>query len=109
MTSSTRCIFGLTEALASESGNLQATVFIQVVTNMLERVESLLGLPAEFRINNREDDSEGLLKDQDFVEIAAVMLSKEDTRRLENEKGGVKALRSYIRKAKQMLREDIAP
>lgn len=76
---------------------------------MLERVESLLGLPAEFRINHREDDGNGLLKNQGLVEIAATMLSKEELRCSENGKGGIKALRSYIRKSKQLLRENIAP
>ncbi|CRG91781.1 Transient receptor potential cation channel subfamily M member 4 [Talaromyces islandicus] len=36
-----------------QSGNLQGMMIIQLVTNMFERMETLLGLPREFRIGTR--------------------------------------------------------
>lgn len=34
---------------------------IQVVINMFEQIETLLGLPCKFRIGTREDSRNGLL------------------------------------------------
>ncbi|KAI1312055.1 hypothetical protein F5Y03DRAFT_263122 [Xylaria venustula] len=39
-----------------ESGNLQATLFIQMVTSLFERLECLLGLPSDLRVTTRASD-----------------------------------------------------
>ncbi|KAF3763036.1 hypothetical protein M406DRAFT_331606 [Cryphonectria parasitica EP155] len=94
---------------AIESGNLQALILIQIVTSLFERMDALLGLPREYRISTRRGNPVGLLSAPEFLELARAIIKKEDTGRPENGKGGIKALRKHITKAKQMLRESIAP
>lgn len=85
-------------------------MFIQMVTNTFERMESLLGLPREFHIGRRDaDGTGGLLSGQGFVEVARSMLRKENAGRPEEGQGGIKSLRKSIKKAKRLLRDRIAP
>jgi hypothetical protein len=85
-------------------------MIIHMVTNTFERMESLLGLPREFRIGTRDDGGNGgLLRGDGLVEMARSMLQKEDVERPEEGKGGIKSLRRDIKKAKRLLRDRIAP
>ncbi|QKX60580.1 uncharacterized protein TRUGW13939_07725 [Talaromyces rugulosus] len=92
-----------------QSGNLQGMMIIQLVTNMFERMETLLGLPREFRIGTRENSHNGLIFNAGFSEIARALLLKEDGGRPEEGQGGIGALRKDIKKAKRLLRSHIAP
>lgn len=96
-----------------ESGNLQTIMFIQMVTNTFERMEILLGLPAEFHIGRtryNEGGTGGFLNDGGFLEVARIMLRKEHALgRPEEGQGGMKYLRKSIKKAKRLLRSRIAP
>ncbi|KAI0013520.1 hypothetical protein F4779DRAFT_399868 [Xylariaceae sp. FL0662B] len=92
-----------------QSGNLQATMFIQISTSLFERIESLLGLPHELRVTIRGGKREGLLSEEDFTEVIKAVLSRDESGRPENGKGGVKLLRKNMKKAMQLLRESIAP
>lgn len=92
-----------------ESGNLQATVFIQIATSLFERVECLLGLPPELRITIRAVDRGGLCVDDDFREVIKNVLSRDEVGKPENGKGGVASLRKHMKMAMQLLRESIAP
>ncbi|KAH8897380.1 hypothetical protein GQ53DRAFT_743099 [Thozetella sp. PMI_491] len=96
-------------SLAVESGNLQATMLIQLVTNMFEKIEALLGLPQELRIGRRPGGQEGLLINGGFLDTAAAMIRKEDIGRPEEGKGGIRSLRRDMRKARRLLRSHIAP
>ncbi|MCJ1306502.1 hypothetical protein MMC25_000145 [Agyrium rufum] len=54
-----------------QSGDLQTIILIQIITNLIERTERLLGLPREFRINPRGGCPEGLSSDDDFVHVVS--------------------------------------
>lgn len=86
-------------------------MFIQMVTNTFERMESLLGLPREFHIGTRDAGGTGglLISGEGFVEVARSMLRKENAGRPEEGQGGIKSLRKSIKKAKRLLRDRIAP
>ena len=84
-------------------------MIIQLVANMFERMETLLGLPREFRIGTREDSHNGLIFNTGSSEIARALLLKEDGGRPEEGQGGIGALRKDIKKAKRLLRSHIAP
>ncbi|KAI1148946.1 hypothetical protein F4825DRAFT_432141 [Nemania diffusa] len=94
---------------ALESGNLQATLFIQIATSLFEKLECLLGLPPELRITIRAVDRGGLCVEDDFQEVIKSVLSKDEMGRPENGKGGVASLRKNMKKSMQLLRESIAP
>lgn len=72
-------------------------------------METLLGLPRQFRIDGRGEESRGLFVQHGFMEIAGPIINKEEVGALENGKGGVKALRKHLKKTKKLLRESIAP
>jgi hypothetical protein len=84
-------------------------MIIQIVTNMFERIETLLGLPREFRIGTREDSCDGLLRSEGFLEFALAIIRREDVGRPEEGKGGMRSLRKDMKKARQLLRSCIAP
>lgn len=93
-----------------QSGNLQATMFIQVVNNLFERMESLLGIPRQFQIGIRGTDTAGLLSEEELTGIFKMMALKEEVvRQPDRGKGGISALRQYIDRTKRLLRENIAP
>ncbi|KAI1132428.1 hypothetical protein F5Y10DRAFT_208032 [Nemania abortiva] len=92
-----------------ESGNLQATLFIQIIMSLFERLESLIGLPSELRITMRVVDRGGLFVDKDFQSVVKTVLSKDEVGRPENGKGGVASLRKHMKDAVRLLRESIAP
>ncbi|ROW04823.1 hypothetical protein VMCG_04866 [Cytospora schulzeri] len=92
-----------------QSGNLQTIILIQIVTSLFERMETLLGLPREFRMKSRKGEPQGLLSDHEFMELARCILRKEYHGRPELGRGGTRALRKNITRVKQLLRESIAP
>ncbi|OTA98399.1 hypothetical protein M426DRAFT_326020 [Hypoxylon sp. CI-4A] len=92
-----------------QSGNLQATMFIQISTSLFEKIESLLGLPQGLRVTVRDGKPEGLLSEVDFVEVVKAVLAKDEQGQPEHGKGGVKSLRKNMKQAMQLLRESIAP
>ncbi|KAI0113636.1 hypothetical protein GGR51DRAFT_19540 [Nemania sp. FL0031] len=94
---------------ALESGNLQATLFIQIATSLFEKMECLLGLPPELRITMRAVDRGGLSVEEDFQEVIMSVLSKDEMGKPENGKGGMASLRKNMKNSMQLLRESIAP
>jgi hypothetical protein len=81
-------------------------------------MEKLLGLPRELRVSTHGRDHHGLLNDEHFVAILKVVMQKTGVgsgqpvhprrppkKRLE----GIMALRSSMKKAKQLLRDKISP
>jgi hypothetical protein len=97
-----------------ESGNLQTTLFIQTVIGLFERMEKLLGLPVDFRISPYGCEHRGLLSQGYFPSILTAVLRQEEEGigQLAHAKrglGGMKALRESMEKAKQLLRNNIAP
>jgi hypothetical protein len=93
-------------------------LFIKIVTGLFERIEKLLGLPRELRVSTHGRDHHGLLNDERFVAILKVVMQKTGVgsgqpvhprrppkKRLE----GIMALRSSMKKAKQLLRDKISP
>lgn len=104
----------LIDRLMTESGNLQTTMFIQMVTNSFERMERLLGLPREFHIGKRGGGesgggSGGLLNAHGLLRVAESMLRKDEVGRPEEGRGGIQYLRQSIKKARRLLRDRIAP
>lgn len=76
---------------------------------MFERMETVLGLPREFRIGTREDSHDGLINKAGFSEFTKALLLKENGGRPEEGQGGIMSLRKDMKKAKRLLRCHIAP
>ncbi|KAI1210574.1 uncharacterized protein F4807DRAFT_52631 [Annulohypoxylon truncatum] len=92
------------------SGNLQATMFIEIVNNLFERMESLLGIPRQFRVSTRGSDGSGLLSDEEVNGTLKMMILKEElVYQPQYGKGGAKALRMFLGMTEQLLREKITP
>ncbi|KAJ8070563.1 hypothetical protein OCU04_000937 [Sclerotinia nivalis] len=91
-----------------QSGNLQTTILIQIITSLFERIERLLGLPGEFRINSGESAPNGLLSDEEFVDIVRLVFRTQESGQSESRRGGVKALRRHLEEIKQLLKNSIA-
>jgi hypothetical protein len=81
-------------------------------------MEKLLGLPRDLRVGTRGRDNYGLLSDKHFIAILQAMIQKEDVeaeqpvqRGRPSKKGleGIKTLRSSMKKAKQLLKDNISP
>ncbi|KAI0379119.1 hypothetical protein F5Y04DRAFT_290583 [Hypomontagnella monticulosa] len=92
-----------------QSGNLQATMFIQIATSLFEKIESLLGLPQELRVTVRNGKPDGLLSEGEFTEVVKITLAKDEVGTPQQGKGGVKSLRRNMMESMQLLRESIAP
>ncbi|KAI1139720.1 hypothetical protein F5Y05DRAFT_411906 [Hypoxylon sp. FL0543] len=91
--------------LSLKTSDLRATVFVEVVNNLFERMENLLGMPQEFRVGMRVSGNDGLLSEEYFTGALRMMMSQEELVYMpEHGKGGVKALRIYIEKTKQSMR-----
>lgn len=84
-------------------------MIIQLLTNVLERIESLLGLPLELCIGTREPADGGLFVREGMLTLAESMVRMEDTGWPEDGKGGVRSLRRDMERAKELLRSRIAP
>jgi hypothetical protein len=93
-------------------------LFIQIVTSLFEKTEKLLGLPRDLRVSTHGRDHYGLLSDKHFVAILQVMIQKEEVelgrpvqpgRPPRKGLEGIKTLRSSMKKAKQLLNDNIAP
>ncbi|KAI2473348.1 hypothetical protein F4781DRAFT_188887 [Annulohypoxylon bovei var. microspora] len=96
--------------LPLHSGSLQAMMFIEVVNNLFERMEGLLGVPRQFRVGLRGAENDGLLSDEEIDKTLKMMMSKEElVYQPQYGKGGAKALRMYLDMTKQLLREKITP
>ena len=48
---------------AVQQGNLQTKILIHAILRQFEMIESILGLPAEFRVTEKPDDHRGLFED----------------------------------------------
>ncbi|KAI0434877.1 hypothetical protein F5Y09DRAFT_190994 [Xylaria sp. FL1042] len=94
---------------STDSGNLQTLILIQIVTSYFEKIEVLLGLPIELRINRRRGERDGLFGAYGFLDLATAILGREDDETLGRGKGGIKTLRRNIARAKSLLKERIAP
>jgi hypothetical protein len=84
-------------------------MIIQLVTNMFERIENLLGLPSDLRIGTREDNHEGLLRTENFLDLAVSIIRKDEHGSPKQRRGGMQSLRQDIEKAKMLLCTRIAP
>lgn len=86
-------------------------MIIDVVLNIFDKIEALLGLPREFRLGKRDDGHSGLFRREGFLNIAEEMLRREldDGGLPVDGKGGVKALRRNLSRTRQVLRALIDP
>ncbi|RYP10843.1 hypothetical protein DL764_000395 [Monosporascus ibericus] len=91
-----------------QSGNLQATILIQIVTNLLERVDDLLGLPEKYRLTTKSR-CEGLLSDKSLTKLFQIVMKKEGKRNDKGGNGGIGALRKLLKKNRRLLTKSIAP
>lgn len=94
------------------SGNLQTVIFIEIVTNLFETMDVLLGLPEEFRMTRGRRGRQGLLDAPDFADLATSILRRaEKTMTTENGKAGTgtRAFRKQVAKLRRLLRERFAP
>jgi hypothetical protein len=93
-------------------------MFIQIVTSLFERMENLLGLPRDLRVGTHGRVHNGLLSDKNFVAILQVIIQKEEVelgqpvqpgRPLKKGLDGIKTLRSSMKKAMQLFKDNISP
>lgn len=87
---------------------------MQTVTGLFERMERLLGLPVDFRINPHGRENRGLLSQGYFPSILTAVLRQEEAGvghmvPAKRGLGGMKALRQSMKRSKQLLRDNIAP
>lgn len=54
---------------------------IHLVTNMFERIESIIGLPRHLRIGSREVGDDGLLRSEGLLRLTEYLIYREDTGR----------------------------
>ncbi|KAF7893212.1 uncharacterized protein EAF02_000750 [Botrytis sinoallii] len=97
-----------------QSGNLQATILIQIITSLFEQIERLLGLPREYWIYPGEigpDDfvSGGLFSSEEMVGIVKFAFRQQESGESESRRGGLEALRKHLEGIKQLLKNSIAP
>ncbi|KAI1095103.1 hypothetical protein F5B19DRAFT_441935 [Rostrohypoxylon terebratum] len=92
-----------------QSGNLQATMFLEIVNNLFQRIESLIGIPQQLRVSKCGSACDGLLSDEEINGTLKMMISKEElVYQPQYGKGGAKALRMFLDMTGQLLREKIA-
>jgi hypothetical protein len=87
-------------------------LFIQIVSGLFERMEKFLRLPRELRVSTHGRDHHGLLNDEHFVAILKVVMQKTGVGSGQPPKKGLEgtmALRSSMKRAKQLLRDKISP
>lgn len=48
---------------SSQRGNLQTKILVHAILHQFEMIERILGLPAEFRVTEKQDDNSGLFED----------------------------------------------
>ncbi|KAK8023868.1 hypothetical protein PG993_011934 [Apiospora rasikravindrae] len=108
------CQFG---NIPLQSGNLQITMVIQLVTNAFERMEAILGLPSELCLHSNASDDGlrqnphghgSLLGDEGLLDVARTIIGKEDAGRPEEGKGGIQSLCGDILKTRDLLRRRTA-
>ncbi|OTB14857.1 hypothetical protein K445DRAFT_23380 [Daldinia sp. EC12] len=93
-----------------QSGNLQATLFTQVIISLFEKIENLLGIPQEFQLTPHKTTHAGLLSEPEFSAVLRAILVKEELMcKPDVGKGGISALRRYINQTRQLLRDSIEP
>ncbi|KAF1993195.1 hypothetical protein P154DRAFT_583058 [Amniculicola lignicola CBS 123094] len=95
--------------LFAKSGSLQALILIETVTNLFEKIDVLLGLPEEFKMNKYRAQQQGLLNVPHFSDVAWSILRRVDKEGGDDGKGGIKSLRKHMVKVKRLLRERFAP
>ncbi|TGO60964.1 hypothetical protein BCON_0031g00420 [Botryotinia convoluta] len=96
-----------------QSGNLQTTILIQIITSLFEQIERLLDLPREYRIDLREIGpdgfvSSGLMSSEELVDIIKFVFRRQDSGQSECRRGGLEALREHLEGIKQLLKNRIA-
>ncbi|TGO40972.1 hypothetical protein BHYA_0028g00130 [Botrytis hyacinthi] len=97
-----------------ESGNLQTTILLQIITSLFEQIERLLGLPREYRMDPGEIGpdgfaSGGLLSSEEMFGIVEFAFQQRDSGQSESRRGGLKVLREHLEGIKQLLKNSIAP
>ncbi|KAF7949449.1 uncharacterized protein EAE97_002958 [Botrytis byssoidea] len=97
-----------------QSGNLQTTILIQIITSLFEQIERLLGLPRDYRIDPGEIGpdgfaSGGLLSSEEMLGIVKFAFQQRESGQSESRRGGLEALREHLEGIKQLLKNSIAP
>ncbi|TGO13703.1 hypothetical protein BTUL_0064g00010 [Botrytis tulipae] len=97
-----------------QSGNLQTTILIQIITSLFEQIGRLLGLPRDYRIDPGEIGpdgfaSGGLLSSEEMLGIAKFAFQQRESGQSESRRGGLQALREHLEGIKQLLKNSIAP
>ncbi|KAF7865954.1 hypothetical protein EAF04_006118 [Stromatinia cepivora] len=95
--------------LEVESGNLQATLSIQMALNIFEKVERRLSLPPAFRIDPQAKNSGGLLSQNDFGGILEIIVAKEEEQLEYGIVNGMTNLRRCVHRARELLKDDVSP
>ncbi|KAF7959058.1 hypothetical protein EAE96_002575 [Botrytis aclada] len=97
-----------------QSGNLQTTILIQIITSLFEQIERFLGLPREHRIDSPEIGSDslvsgGFMSSKELVDIVKLVFRQQESGQSEFRRGGLEALRKHLEGIKHLLKNRIAP
>lgn len=89
--------------LSSIDGHLHVKILIQVIEHHLESLETLIDLPADFRLSEPSKSSKGILSNMNLSELVQIVMTQIEECPENSGKSIVESLRNGIRKVKGLL------
>lgn len=89
--------------LSSIDGRLHIKILIQVIEHQLESLETLLDLPADFRLSAPAESSRGILSNMDLSELVQTVMTQIEHCSEQSGKSVVESLRNGIKKVKGLM------
>ncbi|KAJ5970422.1 uncharacterized protein N7479_000340 [Penicillium vulpinum] len=88
-------------------GNLQVKILVQVIMHLLAHIESLLGTPADFRLDPARGSKDGLLSSSELTALLRMVMSQKDGKGSEDMGVGyISSLRENMKKIQQTLEQN---
>lgn len=84
-------------------------MFIEIVTNLFESMDVLLGLPDDIRMSKRHGSQHGLLSVPGMIEITRLVLNQAHTPRGDIQNNWVRVLRRDLAALRRLLRDSFSP
>ena len=89
--------------LDSIDGHLHIKILIQVIEHHLESLETLIDLPADFRLSEPPSSSKGILSNMNLSELVQIVMTQIEECPENSGKSVVESLRSGIKRVKGLL------
>lgn len=89
--------------LDSIDGHLHIKILIQVIEHHLESLETLIDLPADFRLSEPPNSSKGILSNMNLSELVQIVMTQIEECPEKSGKSVVESLRNGIKKVKGLL------